>query len=363
MKKILIIEDDELLRENIAEFLNEENFSVVVAENGVEGIQQAIEHTPKLILCDIEMPKLRGYDVYRILQENPETQLIPFVFLTAKVSKDDIRAGMQLGVDDYITKPFDFDELLTTINTRISKREKFLNANKENHQVLFENPHTGIMIFKNRRIVYANAKLTKLTGYSIDELLRLNVLDVIAQDDKGNLLKKTRQCMRGIQKNFNFSFSIIHKEMKVIRLKMNAGLTRHEGKKALIGNIVEDNKNSGDPNIFVGKVSEEEIEKAVKFITSNKTMMTKKMVDKLAELYDKESNTNEFTNPDKLSKREVETLKLICDGMTTQQIANKLFLSSRTIDTHRANLISKTGSKNIVELVIYAIRNKIASIN
>ncbi len=123
MKKILLIEDDEVMRENTAEILELANFEVITAPNGKEGSQMAIEIKPDLIICDIMMPVLDGYGVLYILAKNPSTAGIPFIFLTAKSEKSDMRKGMELGADDYLTKPFEDTELLAAVEARLRKSE------------------------------------------------------------------------------------------------------------------------------------------------------------------------------------------------------------------------------------------------
>jgi len=122
-KKILIIEDNEDIRENIVEILELANYDVSSAENGKIGVKIAKEVLPDLIICDIMMPELDGFGVLHILSRDEETSHIPFVFLTAKVEKEDFRKGMNLGADDYITKPFHENELLDAIESRLRKKE------------------------------------------------------------------------------------------------------------------------------------------------------------------------------------------------------------------------------------------------
>jgi PAS domain S-box-containing protein len=121
MKKILLIEDGELLRANVAEMLSLKDFYVIEAANGHIGLDLAEEHIPDLIICDVMMPELDGYDVLTKLRENPATAMIPFIFTTAKATQADLRKGMELGADDYVTKPFTAKELLNTISMRMEK--------------------------------------------------------------------------------------------------------------------------------------------------------------------------------------------------------------------------------------------------
>ena len=123
MKKILIIEDNREVRENTAEIIELSNYKVFTAENGKSGVELALKEKPDLIVCDIMMPVLDGYGVYHLLSKHKETAGIPFIYLTAKSEKSDVRKGMEMGADDYITKPFDGIELLRAIETRLKKIE------------------------------------------------------------------------------------------------------------------------------------------------------------------------------------------------------------------------------------------------
>ena len=124
MKKILIIEDNREVRENLGEILELSNYSVSTAENGVLGVEMALTEVPDLIICDVMMPELDGFGVLHILSKKPKTADVPFIFLTAKAEKSDFRKGMNLGADDYITKPFDDVELLDAVEIRLKKSER-----------------------------------------------------------------------------------------------------------------------------------------------------------------------------------------------------------------------------------------------
>jgi CRP/FNR family transcriptional regulator, cyclic AMP receptor protein len=123
MKKILLIEDNEDVRDNTAEILELSNYKVIVAENGKAGVEKAIEHLPDLIICDIMMPVLDGYGVLHAVHKNDTIKNTPFIFLTAKTERGDFRKGMELGADDYITKPFSGTELLNAVDSRLKKVE------------------------------------------------------------------------------------------------------------------------------------------------------------------------------------------------------------------------------------------------
>ncbi|MEO6611656.1 MAG: response regulator [Chitinophagaceae bacterium] len=121
MKSVLVIDDNQDIRENTAEILELAGYKTFTAENGKKGVETALREKPDMIVCDIMMPELDGYGVLHLLRKNADTEHIPFVFLTAKTERSDFRKGMEMGADDYITKPFEDIELLNAIEIRLKK--------------------------------------------------------------------------------------------------------------------------------------------------------------------------------------------------------------------------------------------------
>jgi len=159
MKKILIIEDNQDVRENISEILELANFETNTAENGKIGVKLAVNNLPDLIICDIMMPELDGYGVLHILNKNPKTTGIPFIFLTAKAEQSDFRKGMNMGADDYIAKPFDETELLNAIEVRLKKNDAVNKA--------YSPDFKGINSF-----LEAASNFDSLNGLSLEKQLR-----------------------------------------------------------------------------------------------------------------------------------------------------------------------------------------------
>jgi DNA-binding NarL/FixJ family response regulator len=122
-KKILIIEDQAPMRRNLALMLQMEGYAACMAENGRVGIETARKEHPDLILCDVMMPEMDGYGVIQALREDEAFDDIPFIFLTAKSDKNDIRLGMNFGADDYLTKPVVRDDLLAAVQTRLARAD------------------------------------------------------------------------------------------------------------------------------------------------------------------------------------------------------------------------------------------------
>ncbi len=178
--KILVVEDSTALRKDIVEMLTFEGFDVLGAENGLIGIQIARDYRPDLIICDIMMPEMDGIGVIRELQNDIQEATIPFIFLTAKTDKVDIRTGMELGASDYLTKPFTAPELIATVRTQLKKREIFDVLAEEKLDDLRDNiilslPHeirtplTGILGFADLLMsdshVMSRDKIAEMAGF------------------------------------------------------------------------------------------------------------------------------------------------------------------------------------------------------
>ena len=129
MRRILVIEDEPEMRRNVTALLRYHEYETIEAENGRTGLELARRDKPDLILCDVMMPELDGYGVLQALQQDAGLALIPFVFLTARGDKDDLRSGMNCGADDYLTKPVANNDLVNTIEARL--RRSALQANRE----------------------------------------------------------------------------------------------------------------------------------------------------------------------------------------------------------------------------------------
>lgn len=127
MEKILIVEDETSIRETLEEIFDLAGYDVASAKDGKEGFQNIIDNTPDIVVCDVNMPEMNGFELLGAINERMKDQIIPpFLFLTAKVEPGDIRKGMGLGADDYILKPFDHIELLNAVRMRLEKRKKIM---------------------------------------------------------------------------------------------------------------------------------------------------------------------------------------------------------------------------------------------
>lgn len=169
-KKIVLIEDNKAVRENIEEILTLAEYEVHAAPNGKKGVDLVLKETPDLIICDIMMPELDGYGVLHMLSKNSKSASIPFIFLTAKADRTDFRKGMEMGADDYITKPFDDIELLNAVETRLKKSavlktefvasakgvNDFLNHVRSNGKVDLTKGDREIQTFGKKQMIYTH---------------------------------------------------------------------------------------------------------------------------------------------------------------------------------------------------------------
>lgn len=208
MKTILIIEDNNDIRESTAEILELTGYKVLQASNGKTGIDLATQHRPDLILCDIMMPELDGYGVLYTLNKHVDTAAIPFIFLTAKAERVDFRKGMEMGADDYLTKPFDDIELLNAVESRLNKKQKleeYYSRSLQNLEHLVANSGQGMeelrTLIAGRKI--RQVKKKQVLYYEGDEPQGLYlVLDGIIKTIK--MTEDGRELMTGLFKAEDF---------------------------------------------------------------------------------------------------------------------------------------------------------------
>jgi CheY-like chemotaxis protein/CRP-like cAMP-binding protein len=178
-RKILIIDDHDDIRENTSEILSLGGYKTLTAENGKRGIEVALKEKPDLIVCDIMMPELDGYGVLHLLRKNPETEDIPLIFLTAKAERADLRKGMEMGADDYVTKPFEELELMNAIESRLQKydvlHKKYNATGKGLSELANDLRATGMLplqlddytseIYSKKQVVYTEGKRPRYLYY------------------------------------------------------------------------------------------------------------------------------------------------------------------------------------------------------
>lgn len=190
MEKILIIEDEILIQESIVDYLQIEGYDCISANDGMQGIKKAKDDLPDLILCDIKMPGVNGHQVLQDLRNDPKTSAIPFIFLSGMVNKRDLREGMILGADDYLTKPFQPEDLLNSVKTRLEKHSVL----KERMDVLRDNIAYSLPHELQTPLVsvmgYAEMLVDKFSDNSDEEALEFSSAILQAGMRLNKLIKK-----------------------------------------------------------------------------------------------------------------------------------------------------------------------------
>ncbi len=362
MTKILVIEDDKNIRDTLQDVLLLKSYKIITAEDGKAGVSKAIFEQPDLILCDIMMPEMDGYEVYKSLEQIPATRFIPFIFLTAKGQAVDFRTGLKLGADDYITKPFDVVDLLSSINKRLEKHQKLKDYNLNLFSSLVDSSLSGIFIYSEDKFILINKKFTDITKYTLKELNN-TTLDNILLGNKQKLTNELCLCYKGLNKSIQLKFSVLNKEKKESFLELSGKHVKIDNKKSIIGNILNEaefHNLQGNELISTDVELNEILNYLYKSDQNNIAEEITKIRNQMS--IDKNIKLHKTIYKISLTKREKEILKLICMGLTNSKIGEKLFISKRTVDNHRTNILLKTEKKNTAELVAFAVSNKLISI-
>jgi PAS domain S-box-containing protein len=351
---ILVIDDEQSIRENINDYLTEFGFRVETAEDGAIGIQKAIQYKPDLIICDIAMPNMDGFEVYNTLQNVPSTSLTPFIFLTAKTQPSEIRAGMQLGADDYITKPFKFSDLVASINKRIEKIEHYKMQNKSQLTALTESPLNAIYIYQGNTFIYTNAAFLESLGYTCESFIKKTFSQIISGENKDKDIDKIHQCMNGSKQTVLLKTWFKNSENKDISTTLYGKHIELTGKHTLVGNVVF---SEPDNPSYSNQLNPIELENLTELLLKErKDLLAEDMIKLTKSITALKKPRKTPGDGVHLTVREKEILQLVCQGYTNSEIAEKLYLSNRTVDNHRANILSKTGSKNTAYLVAFSVK-------
>lgn len=355
-KKVLIIEDDLALAKTIKNVLRVNGYEPTISNSGIEGIQKAYDVNPDLILSDIGMSPIDGYQVYHILSDSFVTCNIPFIFISGKADVDDIRHGMELGVDDYIVKPFTNDELLKSIHVRLMKYEKLLNSGKSDYQALFNLSPNGVFLFRGDTIYEANPAFSTLTGIPSGHLTQFPLRQIMDAESFASIEAKIQKCANGAMNCFDEQITVVSPQRTIDKVRIYVTTSqKFKGLNFMIGlmqplehHIVNGEMDSG---------------RLLSILADAKFDENSDLAQKLLHVFDfqsEKSNTPQRSKSSTIfSKREQEVLKLSCQGLPIKIIADELSISDRTVEKHRANLMEKTGAKNIVEVIVFALKHRL----
>lgn len=353
--KILIIDDNSFLSSMISRVLEIENYDVCVANNGVQGIQKAFEYNPDLILCDINMDPIDGYRVYNVLKESSLLDQVPFIFISGNSDLKDIRLGMILGADDYFVKPFKNEDLIITIEKRLSKFRKLKEIGRHEFNALFQVTPNGIFLFDGLRIFDANPVMIQIMGFEKEKITSFSIKDIIEPDSYLKIEEKINRCSKGLLNSFKEKVTLKtadHKKLEVnLFMTVYEKYSGHSLMAGLISNLQPTEKKEEPQSSDVLKV-----------LKKDNVSVTESFGEHLTEVFKNQNVYLDRQVDGIFSKREAEVLCLSMKGLPMKLIADNLSISERTVEKHRENLMGKTKSKNIIEVIVFALRNHLIEV-
>jgi len=293
MLRILVIEDAAGIKEYILAILKKEGFEAIGASNGRVGLQVAQEFLPDLILCDINIPELDGYEVLKHLRQNPKLEAIPFIFLTSLADMTSLRKGMILGADDYLTKPININELLEAIATQLQKE-----AISKKHYIQL-NQTAKNTLAENKSIQTQEIKAQEVREKLLLSPRQHKIIQLVTQG------KNTREIADELEISIDAA-----ELLENIAMRLNKRLHRTD---------------NSDP--AVPKVDYDQIQET------------------------------------RLTPRQLQILKFVSEGMTTKEIADELFISVKTVETHRGQIMERLNIHDLAGLIRHAIRMGLTSLD
>lgn len=351
-KKILVIEDDQNLGLTIQKVLGIHQYDVCYVNNGAAGIQKAFEYNPDLILCDINMDALDGYEVYKILEESSILNRIPFIFITGSSDLEDIRYGMSLGADDYIVKPFKNIDLLNTIEKRLGKFKAIREESNKDFIRLFDLSPVGILIFDENKVYRANQAFRNLINANNEDFAGVN-LDLLIDSAsvrklRGKIPKYVadrNEIFNGVVKLNRINSDEIEMKFVVSEFEKFTNYTLFIG---LFSLVIESPSAIG---------SDQYITEVHGLLKRENIKISDALGEKITNIFKqkhlnlKNQKNNIFTN------RENQVLCLSMEGLAIKNIADKLGISDRTVEKYRTRLMEKTGAGNMIEVIVFALKN------
>ena len=354
--KILVIEDDKRLAKTVRNVLLTHGYDVCCADNGAAGIEKAFEYNPDLILCDIKMDPINGYQVYNVLKDSSAIDHIPFIFITGCNELQDIRLGMDLGADDYFIKPFDNEELLKTIEKRLIKYRKLKESGSLELKALFNLTPNGLFLFDGHAIFEANPALIQMLGIPKASLTTSSIEDLVDSDSYHKIKDKLLRCTNGLLNSFCETVTL----MPAIGEKIDASLyvkvyEKFGGSSLMVGLVLLDNLKYKGNEVFISDI--------LNILKKENVVLTESLEEKLINIFKRHNNNIDLQKSDFFTKRENQVLCLSMEGLPIKLIADRLSISDRTVENHRAKLMEKTNSKNIIEVIAFAIRNNLIDLS
>ncbi|MFY9151608.1 MAG: response regulator [Prolixibacteraceae bacterium] len=352
-KKILVIEDDQFLGITIQNILSLYHYDVCYANNGATGIQKAFTYNPDLIICDIHMDPVDGYQVYKVLEESSLLNRIPFVFLTGSSELKDIRFGLSLGADDYLVKPFQNSELINTIEKRIHKYSAIKEIANKEFVRLFDLSPNGILLFDENKVFNANPallKFLKLDEISVSDLQIQHLFD-------SSSVKKLIKMMQVpfIDRNEIFNDNVtLRSGNEDIAMRLIVSEFEKFSKFTVFIGVLSPAKDSAVSEKSSGYALEVQNLLKRENIKISETLGTE-----ITNIFKQKQSNQKLENNSFFTRRENQVLYLAMEGLPIKLIADRLSISDRTVEKYRTSLMEKTGANNMIEVIVFALKNSL----
>jgi PAS domain S-box-containing protein len=356
-KKILVIEDDERLGITIQNILMVHKYDVCLTNNGASGIQKAFEYNPDLILCDINMDTIDGYQVYKVLEESSILNRIPFIFLTGSSELEDIRFGMSLGADDYLVKPFINADLIRSIEKRLEKFRTIREEARSGFNQLFNLSPVGIVLFDGNKIFRANDAFLNLVKTSENNLIGRKIEEFLDHATFKKIQFKIHE--RRFEKNTVFSDEVTIKTTDNQESQVHLVISEFEkysNYKLFIG--ISDLVNKANAEISGHQFADE----IYNLLKHENIKISEALGEKITDIFKQKSLNPKNQNNTFFTKRENEVLCLSMEGLPIKIIADRLAISDRTVEKHRTKLMEKAGANNMIEVIVFALKNSLIEI-
>jgi PAS domain S-box-containing protein len=321
MKKILIVGNDTVLRANRSELIRSQDFEVIKAKDALTGVRLTLQMKPDLILCDTSVSNLNGFAFYQTIQQIKSASAIPLIFLTTSAGEKRLRDGLPPEAETCISRPLHSEELLSVIRTRLALPERVAHEVEERFLALINDSAFGVFIYQYGKFIYLNKALFGMLGYNPDSANLSDFQNFIVENHRQKVFDELERCLNGSKSSLRIKSRVEHKTGIKITVEVFGSILTYQGVSSVIGHIIRSEK----------------------------------------ELKEQPPRTYKVKSSNGLTNRELDVLRLICSGSTTLEISKKLFISERTVETHRSEILSKTQCKNVAEIVFYALRNKLIS--
>lgn len=353
--KILIIEDNQLFGKTIERVLLSKGYKVCYADNGAAGIEKAIEFNPDLILCDINMYPIDGFQVYNMIKANSVFNQTPFIFITGNSTIENIRVGMDLGADDYLVKPFNNDSLIRSIELRLNKYRSLKEEGRKEFNVIFKNTPNGVFLFDKNSIFNANPALLRMLAICRSKISTLAIENILDIRSFLKIKENITKCSMGISDSFAEIVTLVSENKQIIDVELQVfAYDKHAGESLMVGLVMANQNKIIEKETIISEVFE--------ILKKEKYLVSDYFSEKFTDHFINYNANHEIPQNNYFSEREQQVLSLSMEGLPMKIIADKLSISDRTVEKHRANLMEKTNSKNMIEVIMFALRNNLIEI-